>query len=107
MKLLSFRVGGQASYGIVTDRGVIDAGRRLRDRFLTLSTAIGGGALSELKKLAASGEVDHKLADVTFLPVIPDPQKILCVGINYAAHYKETGPEVPTNAMIFCPLSNT
>jgi len=107
MKLTSYRVGDRASYGIVTGEGVIDAARHLGDRYPTLRAALAGNALPELKKLVASGEINHKLADIAFLPVIPDPEKILCVGINYAAHVKETGREMPTKVMIFTRFANT
>jgi 2-keto-4-pentenoate hydratase/2-oxohepta-3-ene-1,7-dioic acid hydratase in catechol pathway len=107
VKLISYKLRDRASYGIVTDQGVIDAARHLGERYPTLRAALAGDALSELKKLAGSGEVNHKLADVTLLPVIPDPEKILCVGINYAAHVKETGREMPTKVMIFTRFANT
>jgi 2-keto-4-pentenoate hydratase/2-oxohepta-3-ene-1,7-dioic acid hydratase in catechol pathway len=107
MKLTSYRVRDRASYGIVTDEGVIDAGRHLGERYPTLRAALAGNALPELKKLAGSGEINHKFGDISFLPVIPDPEKILCVGINYAAHVKETGREMPTKVMIFTRFANT
>lgn len=107
MKLSSFSIGDRASYGIVTQQGVIDAGRRLGARFATLRAALAGGALPELATLARAGEIDHKLAEITYLPVIPDPEKILCVGINYASHVKETGREMPTKPMIFTRFANT
>jgi len=107
MKLTSYRVRDRASYGIVTGEGVIDAARHLGERYPTLRAALAGNALPELKKLAGSGEINHKLADISFLPVIPDPEKILCVGINYAAHVKETGREMPTKVMIFTRFANT
>ena len=64
MKLTSYRVGDRASYGIVTGEGVIDAARHLGDRYPTLRAALAGNALPGLKKLAASGEINHKLADI-------------------------------------------
>ncbi|MEJ0068718.1 MAG: fumarylacetoacetate hydrolase family protein [Pseudomonadota bacterium] len=107
MKLISFKARDRASYGIVTDQGVIDAGRRLGERYPTLRAALAGNALAEITKLAGAGDIDHKLADITYLPVITDPEKILCVGINYAAHVKETGREMPTKVMIFTRFANT
>src|SRR5262245_20253668 len=50
MKIASFKAAGVASYGIVTDSGVIDAGKRLRD-FPTLKALLAKGSLDELKKL--------------------------------------------------------
>jgi len=102
MKLTSYRVRDRASYGIVTGEGVIDAGRHLGERYPTLRAALAGNALPELKKLAGSGEINHKLADISFLPVIPDPEKILCVGINYANRNADfNDPEVPKYPSMF------
>ena len=50
---------------------------------------------------------DHKLADVRFLPVIPNPDKILCAGINYRSHAAETGRELPKQPSMFIRLANT
>ena len=49
MKVASFTTAGTASYGIVTDKGVIDAGKRLK-AYPTLKTLLAKGSLDELKK---------------------------------------------------------
>ena len=41
------------------------------------------------------------LDSIAFLPVIPDPRKIICIGINYRSHVEETGREIPINPMVF------
>lgn len=45
--------------------------------------------------------------DITFLPVIDQPEKILCVGMNYVEHIKETGGDVPTHPVFFSKFRNT
>ena len=50
---------------------------------------------------------DRKLADVRLLPVIPNPEKILCAGINYRSHAAETGRELPKQPSMFIRLANT
>ena len=50
---------------------------------------------------------DHKLSDVRFLPVIPNPEKIMCVGINYKSHAAEHGTEAPKLPNIFTRFVNT
>ena len=60
MKIASFKAGDVASYGIVTDAGIIDAGRRLKD-FPTLKSVLAHGALDELKKLQGE-RPDHALS---------------------------------------------
>jgi len=50
---------------------------------------------------------DHRLADVKLLPPIPDPEKILCAGINYRSHAAETGRDLPKQPSMFIRLANT
>ena len=50
---------------------------------------------------------DRKLADVRLLPVIPNPEKILCAGINYRSHAAETGRDLPKQPSMFIRLANT
>ncbi|MDO6409228.1 fumarylacetoacetate hydrolase family protein [Pantoea phytobeneficialis] len=88
MKLASFVHQGKRSYGIVRDNGVIDLGRRLGDRYADLKSLLAANALSEAQQL--SQEVpDLRFNDLELLPVIDNPGKILCVGMNYAEKRKE------------------
>ena len=105
MKLVSVRVGGKSSYGVVTDGGVIDAGRRLGAAFPDLKSALAGG-LEKLRALAGAAP-DHALEAVELLPVIPNPDKIFCIGVNYMTHLKETGRPTPTHPMIFVRFADS
>ncbi|ADU68162.1 fumarylacetoacetate hydrolase family protein [Pantoea sp. At-9b] len=88
MKLASFVHQGKRSYGIVRDDGVIDLGRRLGGRYADLKSLLAANALSEAQLL--SEEVpDLRFSDLAWLPVIDNPGKILCVGMNYAEKRKE------------------
>ena len=101
MKLLSFRrPDGIASWGIVKGEGVIDMG----DKAPGLKHALW--ATTSLAE-AAAAHADFKLSDVTFLPPIPDPDKILCVGLNYLSHIKEGGREPPPKPIIFTRYPNS
>jgi 2-keto-4-pentenoate hydratase/2-oxohepta-3-ene-1,7-dioic acid hydratase in catechol pathway len=93
MKLASFSIGGKASYGVVVGDGVIDVGRRLGAGAPTLRALIAADALARAADLAG-GTPDHALSDVAFDAVIPDPGKIICVGMNYRDHTAEVGREV-------------
>lgn len=95
MKLLSFRrPDGSPSWGIAKDAGVIDLGHLAP----SLRHAIWANAsLAEL----AGGHADYALADIRYLPPIPDPDKILCVGLNYVTHIEEGGRERPKKPIIF------
>ena len=80
MKLISFTVSGRNSYGAVVGDGVVDLGRRLGDRFPTLRAAIAGGALGGAAAEVKSATPDLALSQVTLLPPITDPDKIICAG---------------------------
>lgn len=101
MKLASFTNSGQASYGVVVGDGIVDAGRRLRDRFPTLRHALSEQGLGELARLAGEAEIDHRLDEISFLLPVPDPGKIVCVGRNYAAHVAEANIEAPPFPNLF------
>ncbi|MGY3447499.1 fumarylacetoacetate hydrolase family protein [Bradyrhizobium sp. USDA 4473] len=105
MKIASFKAAGAASYGIVTDAGVIDAGRRLKP-YPTLKALLTTGSLDELKKLQGE-RADHVLNDVELLPTVPDPDKIFCIGVNYATHLAESGHPTPPHPMIFTRFANS
>jgi 2-keto-4-pentenoate hydratase/2-oxohepta-3-ene-1,7-dioic acid hydratase in catechol pathway len=101
MKIATFEVSGRVSYGIVKDQGVVDAGSRLGQRFPDLLAVIAAGQIDQLEKLAAKTPVDFSLADIRLLKPLPNPGKILCVGINYpdrAAEYKDNSerPKYPS-----------
>lgn len=107
MRLVSFRRGSRDSWGIAKDDGVIDAAPRFGTRFATLRDAIAGNAMPELRQMAATVKPELKLADVTYLPVIPNPDKIICVGVNYEEHRKETGRDPSQHSVLFTRFANT
>ncbi|WP_416414002.1 fumarylacetoacetate hydrolase family protein [Pantoea sp. App145] len=88
MKLASFVHQGKRSYGIVHDDGVIDLGRRLGDRYADLKSLLAADALHEAQQLN-NETPDLRFDDLELLPVIDNPGKILCVGMNYAEKRKE------------------
>ncbi|WP_027487408.1 fumarylacetoacetate hydrolase family protein [Allorhizobium undicola] len=95
MKFVSYTRMGRPGFGALVEGGIVDLTGRLADNCTTLKQAI----LDDLLEIAADYAEDRHpelaLSDVTLLPVIPDPQKILCIGVNYVAHREETKrPEV-------------
>jgi len=101
MKLVSFRrPDGAARWGIAKDAGVVDLG----DRAPSLRHALWATpALAD----EAVHHVDYRYGDIIFLPPIPDPDKILCVGLNYLTHILEGGREPPKKPIIFTRFVNT
>src|SRR3954468_8095207 len=81
MRLATFQVNGRTSYGAVTDSGVVDLARKLKHP--TLVDVLRAQAVGEAPK-AATGGADHALKDVVLEPPVPNAEKIICIGINYA-----------------------
>ena len=50
---------------------------------------------------------DYALEDVELLPTVPDPDKIFCIGVNYATHLAESGHPTPPHPMIFTRFANS
>ncbi len=90
MQVCSFIINdeGRAAYGLVVTGGVIDASRYLQ--FVDLKAVLRNDALDELRALSER-EPDYALHQIRFLPVIPNPNKILCVGMNYSDKRQEFG----------------
>jgi 2-keto-4-pentenoate hydratase/2-oxohepta-3-ene-1,7-dioic acid hydratase in catechol pathway len=97
---MSFEKAGRASYGVVVGDGVVDVGMR-RPEQRTLKELLASGELAQAGADAIKRQPDHALKNVRFLPVITDPDKILCVGINYKAHQEETGRQATSHPTIF------
>ena len=99
MRLVSFTSADQpAGYGFVTTAGLHRASAALRARHADLRALLGADALAEL---AAEAEAPVPLSTVTLVSPVPNPDKIICIGLNYAAHIKETGREKPKYPSIF------
>jgi 2-keto-4-pentenoate hydratase/2-oxohepta-3-ene-1,7-dioic acid hydratase in catechol pathway len=105
MKIASFQTVSAASYGIVTEGGIVDVGRRTKS-FPTLKSLLAGGSLDDLRKMQGE-RADYALADVALLPTVPDPDKIFCIGVNYATHLAESGHPTPPHPMIFTRFANS
>jgi 2-keto-4-pentenoate hydratase/2-oxohepta-3-ene-1,7-dioic acid hydratase in catechol pathway len=98
VKLLSYVAGGRASFGVLSNDGVIDLAKRMNAP--DLKSVLG--RLDEIKTFL-SAQPDHKISDIKFLPPIPNPAKIFCVGLNYLTHVNEGGrvADKPANPIIF------
>jgi 2-keto-4-pentenoate hydratase/2-oxohepta-3-ene-1,7-dioic acid hydratase in catechol pathway len=107
MKFASFIVQGRTTYGVVEGTQVIDL-ESVKATFGTdLKQAIAINRLGELTPAVLAPLPRVALADITFLPVIENPGKVLCIGINYATHVRETGREMPTYPMIFTRFADS
>jgi 2-keto-4-pentenoate hydratase/2-oxohepta-3-ene-1,7-dioic acid hydratase in catechol pathway len=107
MKLASYVADGREAFGVVAEEGVITLNQRLGGRYASLRHALAEGALAEMRNAAEGAKPDHPLTAIRFLPPIPNPEKILCAGINYRSHAAETGRDLPKQPSMFIRLANT
>jgi len=101
MRIVSFSVAGRSSWGVMTDGGIADLGARLPE-YPTVKAVLAADAMNAVRTAASSAKADLALADVTLLPPVPDPEKILCIGVNYAnrnAEYKDGTQEAQFPSM--------
>lgn len=90
MKFASYVRTGTPGFGAVIDGGIVDLTGRIAPGVLTLRGALTAGMLPAAADYAKGRTPDLSWSDVTLLPVVPDPGKILCVGLNYETHRAET-----------------
>ena len=89
MKLLSFIHQGRETWGaLIGTDGVIDLGRAM-PKYPTLTDYIADGGHLRVAQDIAGRDADARLTDITFLPVIPRPEKIVCAVRNYMDHHQE------------------
>jgi 2-keto-4-pentenoate hydratase/2-oxohepta-3-ene-1,7-dioic acid hydratase in catechol pathway len=88
--------------GVARDNGVIDAW-----------DSLGEGDRSSLRELFAEGrqaELEEAqgepVASARLLPPIPDPEKIICIGLNYRSHAAEAGIDPPQSPTFFGKFRN-
>jgi 2-keto-4-pentenoate hydratase/2-oxohepta-3-ene-1,7-dioic acid hydratase in catechol pathway len=113
--LLNMQQGGGATLGVKTDKGILDVGKaaaamkvnapRTTDDVIQYGDQ-GLGAL--VKSALASGSADFFVDEskVTFAPAITRPEKIVCVGLNYARHARETNNPIPKLPILFNKFNN-
>lgn len=106
MKLTSYRIADRVSFGVVDGETIHDLGALLGAECPDLKALITSGGLERVAGLL-SGAPQVPLADVTLLPVVPNPGKILCVGHNYEAHRKETGRDPTEHPSIFLRFADS
>lgn len=105
MKLASYTNEGKPSYGVIKGDGIIDLASRLEHK--DMLSFIGAGDTASVEALLDSEEPDFPLSDITFAPVIPNPGKIICIGVNYDDHRVEAGREKTEHPMVFARFADS
>jgi 2-keto-4-pentenoate hydratase/2-oxohepta-3-ene-1,7-dioic acid hydratase in catechol pathway len=106
MKLASFRIANRSTWGVIEDEEAVDVGSLLKDRYPDLKSAIAADALPAARDATREAK-RYPTAGITWLPVIPNPDKILCIGLNYETHRKETGRSEVENPTVFGRFANS
>jgi 2-keto-4-pentenoate hydratase/2-oxohepta-3-ene-1,7-dioic acid hydratase in catechol pathway len=88
-RLATFSVDGSIKYGAVVDGGIVDLAARYARDYPTLREVIAAGALVRLADEAAKLSPDFALSAIKWLPPIPSPEKIICIGVNYPDRNEE------------------
>lgn len=116
MRLLTFKDGDALRLGLKTSGGVIDVAAAGKALGVTVPASIGeaiagnGAGLSELAGKADGAKSSPRLLDeagLTYGPVVPNPGKIICIGLNYRKHAEESGAAIPSHPVVFSKFSNT
>lgn len=107
MRLASYRVGKTESFGIINSRGIIDLGRRLEGHCTNLRSFLAAPDFSAVRGRCEQEDVDYTFSDICWLPVIPVPGQILCVGLNYRAHAAEVGRPMEAHPVIFLRVASS
>lgn len=107
MKLISFLHHAVPSYGLVNGDDVLDLTPILGSQAPDLKTLIAKDLFAAAAQAAQSHKPTLKLAQLTLLPVIPNPGQIFCIGLNYGDHVRETGRQVTETPTIFLRLPDS
>jgi 2-keto-4-pentenoate hydratase/2-oxohepta-3-ene-1,7-dioic acid hydratase in catechol pathway len=106
MKLASFQIDGIKTWGLIDGDEALDMGSLMKDQYIDLKSAIAADGLALVQE-AASKATRHPISQIKWLPVIPNPDKILCIGLNYEMHRKETGRAEVENPTVFGRFANS
>jgi 2-keto-4-pentenoate hydratase/2-oxohepta-3-ene-1,7-dioic acid hydratase in catechol pathway len=108
VRLVSFDAGDGARAGVLVDGRVVDAWAELGEPHRgSLREVIERGRVDDLRsRLGDTGAPSHPLSAVKLLAPIRDPDKIICIGLNYRKHAAEAGQDLPSAPTIFGKYRN-
>ena len=107
MRLISFTAAGRAGFGVCDDHGVVDLGARLANDYPDLRALIAHDGIERAAQAARGATAYYRLDEIEWLPPIPNPAKILCIGLNYEDHRVETARPKSAHPTVFTRFADT
>ena len=107
MRLISYQYNGQDGYGAVVGDRVVDLRATFGARAPDLKAFIAAGLAPQAAAQVDAARATLPLSELKLLPVIPNPGKIFCIGLNYGEHIRETGKEVTEKPVIFLRVADS
>jgi 2-keto-4-pentenoate hydratase/2-oxohepta-3-ene-1,7-dioic acid hydratase in catechol pathway len=112
VKFVQFKVGDSVRLGIKSEKGIIDVEQC--ETFLSMGVPTtmeqvileGERALLQLGELITRDLPYLSEETIEFAPCITRPEKIICVGLNYIDHAKESNMEIPSSPVLFSKFNN-
>jgi 2-keto-4-pentenoate hydratase/2-oxohepta-3-ene-1,7-dioic acid hydratase in catechol pathway len=101
MKFVTFSAKGAQQYGAVVGDRVVSLSDKLGQRYPDLKSLIAQNGFADAEKALKEAGEGVPLDSIAFEPVIPNPGRILCVGLNYESHRLETGRPIVGHPTIF------
>ncbi len=105
MRLSTVKLAGRTTWGVIEGDDFHDVGAVLASRYADLKAAVTAGLTGVAEAVASAAKTP--ISEVEWLPVIPNPDKIICVGLNYEMHRKETGRSEVEHPTIFGRYANS
>lgn len=118
MRIMSYDEDGRARSAVVLGDTVVGLGLAVRHAGLPLAAGadlsvreflaqdLDRAKVAEAARALAAAGRGRPLAGVRPLPPVPDPDKILCIGLNYRDHAAEAGLPLPGEPMVFAKFRN-
>jgi 2-keto-4-pentenoate hydratase/2-oxohepta-3-ene-1,7-dioic acid hydratase in catechol pathway len=103
MRLVSYRGSAGPRAAVVTPHGYVDLNSADAALPADMKELLALGPLGLARAAAAIADGQPIApASVKLLPPVPTPQKIICIGLNYADHARESGKQPPPEPVVFC-----
>ena len=100
MKLTSFIRDKTSGYGVVTEDGIIDLTSSIEGAS-DIKSLLETNSMARAADYSSGRSADFPVDEITFLPLIPNATKVICVAVNYLAHAREAGRTIGDYPVLF------